>query len=99
MLFNNSDYTVHYDELMLFFNTSSPFGQSLIEVKSGDSTIWTGSEGGSPAVISDFSDAGSLAPWDYTFLEFHFSKNYTNAGYERVLMQFQENGCPAIDSQ
>jgi hypothetical protein len=93
---NNTDQTLHYANLTIFFNASSPRRQRLQSVQNGGATLWSGSTSSSPRSVSS---QGQVDPWSTTRLRFQFSKNYQFSGVEHLMLEFEENGCQTLDVQ
>jgi hypothetical protein len=93
---NNTGQTLHYGNMTLFFNASSPRRQRLETIRNGGSTLWSGRNSSSPA---SGSLGGEVAPMSTTRLQFEFNKNYAFTGVERLLLEFEENGCQMLDIQ
>lgn len=94
LLTNNTDQTLHFDRVTIFFNSGAPSGQKLKKVLLGGTTLWSGAIPGSPAVVSV---SGEIAPWSTGLLKFRFRYTYQVTGTEYVMVEFVENGCPVLE--
>ena len=91
---NNTNQTLHYGDMMFFFNASSPSNQYLKSIRNGSTTLWSGNISSSPAS----GDVGGDVPPNSTVrLGFVFNKNYQTTGVEHLTIEIEENGCPILD--
>lgn len=95
---NHPTVTLHVTQIQVYWNPSSPAGQSLDQVSLGGVTIWSGSLSGQPSLFTTFSGDVSIGPNSNKLLQISFNKNYKSNGLEQILVNFAENGCPTLDS-
>ena len=90
--------TVHVSQIQIYWNPSSPAGQSLKQIYLGGILIWSSQSTSSPLVVNSFIGDVSIAPGTNKLLQVTFDKNYKDNGTEQILVNFSEPGCPTLDS-
>lgn len=93
---NNTSQTLHYANIMLFFNPDTPKDQELKKIKNDGNTLWDAKTSSSP-----FSGSlgGEVGPSSTIQLEFEFKKDYEITGVEHLLLEFVEKGCQPLNIQ
>jgi Flp pilus assembly protein TadG len=90
--------TIHISSIEIW-SPPSPSDQTLNRLTLGGATIWYGAEpNDSPIGFSSFSGDISIGPRANKFLQVGFSRNYKANGAEKIMIDFAEKECPALDS-
>jgi len=98
-IFNNNSYIITIQSVQVYYNSSQPAGQAVTAISLGGSSIWTGSQAGSPATFSTFNlSNATISAGSNKLLQFDFAKGYNSNGTERLLVTFTTNGCAILDS-
>jgi hypothetical protein len=95
---NNSQQAITIDEIELYFNTATPFGQALVKVYRDNTLIWEGFRAGSPTTISPQNGDVQIDANSSANLVFWFGQDYSPDGSEQINVSFAENGCPILNS-
>jgi Flp pilus assembly protein TadG len=93
-VYNNSAEPITINSITIFYNASSPAGQSLLAIYGGGTQMWSGSLAGSPVTVSTFLVNETIEPGGSLPLKFYFNKQVKKDGSENVVISFSENGCP-----
>ena len=97
-IFNKNGYTITIQSIQIFYNSSQPSGQAVTGIFLAGSSIWSGTQTGSPITFTSFSGSPTISPNSNKLLQFAFQKNYNSNGTERLLVTFTTNGCVVLDS-
>jgi Flp pilus assembly protein TadG len=96
-IFNDSaSLPIHVSQIQVTWNTQA--NQILNAITLGAVTIWSGTQNGSPSVITTFTGDLSIGPGSSKLVSFGFAKNYNTSGSEQIIVNFLEAGCPTLDS-
>lgn len=94
--------TIHIKTIRLFnLNQSTPAGQYIVNLTFNGSNIFTAgaSYNYSPVTVnSPFVGDVSLAPGASKTLVVNFNKNYNRTNSEQITVEFEETGCPTLDT-
>lgn len=90
--------TIHISNIEVW-GPPSDAGQTLNRLTLGGATIWYGAKPNEePTGFRSFSGDISMGPRANKFLQVGFSRNYKANGSEKIIINFVENECPALDS-